>query len=190
MRLTEHKIQEIDRITNEIYNKYHPTGFDIDDMKQECYVGILACQNPHKSVIDIVIPICRNLILKSGYAATLDCDRTTFYNLTDVEIENYVGERLCNLKNVEGSFDIDKYIDESYMLEKAFSKLTERERLVLKLRFWNNFTYEERARQIEFKALRKLRHPAIFGIEYWLRDNERTTRIIIDSSSSHIFTIE
>ncbi len=60
------------------------------------------------------------------------------------------------------------------LVAEALSKLSGREQKVIRLRFTEELTYEEcgsqlgvtkeRVRQMEAKALRKLRHPAIVGI--------------------------
>jgi RNA polymerase sigma factor (sigma-70 family) len=60
------------------------------------------------------------------------------------------------------------------LVSKAISTLTPREQEVIKMRFTDELTYEEcakrfgvtreRARQIEAKALRKMRHPARIGM--------------------------
>ena len=85
-------------------------------------------------------------------------DRINYiYNKYAIPESNYTNDLLKNF--------VDEYIEE------ALSKLTEREKDILRKRFYDGLFLDEigkdygvqreRIRQIEAKALRKLRHPAI-----------------------------
>lgn len=89
--------------------------------------------------------------------------------------------------NKEEDYDPDKfasYFDLRYNLSKLLNTLTEKEKIVIILRFFYNKTYDEcgkyfnltkqRIRQIEAKALRKLRHPtrSKLLVDYFLDNME------------------
>jgi len=85
------------------------------------------------------------------------------------ELEPEVFDGLPDWMEPEQS-DLDRQRDVQQLIAEVMDSLTEREVEILRWRFWEDLTLEEaaiklrvtreRVRQIEVKALRKLRHPS------------------------------
>lgn len=97
-------------------------------------------------------------------------------NFSEMEMTH---SQILQLTNQGGGFYIESFNDlnssqTKKLIDNALSTLTEKEQHVIKLRFEEEMTYEqashvmkvtrERIRQIEAKALRKLRHPSRVGM--------------------------
>ena len=100
------------------------------------------------------------------------CKKAWEKALEEHTLEDFTYIPLCDIEN-EGYTHVEEEVEENLRnstLERVLNTLTERERTVLKLRFFDLLTLEdtgkvisvtkERVRQIEAKALRKMRHPS------------------------------
>ena len=115
------------------------------------------------------------------------------------EINNYLLDKIYPMDDEYYDFNIESsFMDLPIALEKSMEGLREREILVLKLRFGfedESKTYNEiasilnvtreRVRQIEAKALRKLRHPSRSrDLKIYLNKNEKVYSDIYSSNNS------
>ena len=94
------------------------------------------------------------------------------YNFDYRDIQHLLPSGMEDIKQLEDKIDNDKLFYKR--IPKALDSLTSREKKVIEMRFYENMTMREcgaklgvsneRIRQIEAKALRKLRHPNSIAI--------------------------
>lgn len=142
------------------------------------YVSLLRFTNMKNPIFDSqgrIKPFIKKL------CDTLNCLPEELFTATQMEASLETNKRTLEVKEAEMRFLLDqqdqtKLLDQivedeelSYTVKKALSTLSPREEKVIRLRFEDDLTLEEtakqldvtreRIRQIEAKALRKLKHP-------------------------------